>query len=1222
MPARLSSDDAAVQCLDRVAVAAGSRLQQTIVRAHPRDAALGWKAASVHPLQPLETDYQGIVRAATRDAGDLDLRKTLEGEAMGDFFFLDSSPPRLLGVGEGEGYRGKAFPLLADRLTDVRRQLAKAAGLLEGEVVRGEAAKLRGYFQQAYDGIVELLRACYALQGSRHWDVAPVAEAERQLGGAPQDIQTAEEWADFKQILKQLRASAGALRAVLSGVGTVQMFYVIESFALFRLLVRYRLDADHAISPEAVRAASSALTDLVTNGHPWLSDWLCKKMAELAARIAAVDPSGNTLFFLKGGRALAYFQGTPENGKNDWDTQIVINPNLPGAAWYDLFLRVSNEVLLALQDFKLQFYMLLNSHAAQFEQELASLPPPTEGDEPEAASGGGDLPDPLDIEDRSNPMDPDDAPAMPAAQRANCKAELIDVGLPRYDTVEAREQWEMLSVPGAILTAADGVPYPGNLYYIDEYIQMLREVFAGDSSSPGKATSRIARLYAILQLPGSGAVVADQRSLIPPSTLPLSIACVDQVADAPTQAAHIVLLRQFAKAYRLAADPGLAGFFDGIYAQAFSEFFVQLPSARQVAYPDALSQAIDALVADDAWPAGYTMLANAVGFAEYVSQLMEAHFTARAEFLRQETQRELLDPVIGQIEALFPAHEESELQLAGGGSFAAGLQADFVFFPRPEELDPVTYLRFGLYSPKPEADPAFMLALLEEPLAQYIALNPGTFTLQQATPASPIRIFWAQPQTFGNAAYTPLAIEIVAEPPPQRPLLSFVWGNPLLSLRGLIAQYRHWAADVVEYGRRKVLRRTAADLVEMLTSAENPEPLNPALVALRRDDCHHLTISSDSNSVGDGERYPASYYPDTAYEVTLTANREALRRQLTFGGPPMTRTLDLLVINRGAGDIGGFAGWDSHDLTEYLVEPLVASGVSANFILLDFGVSASLIETFAPLVAPGGDIVSTLYGIPDVVMSTALWTTIQPALLRRDGVAIEQALTARSRQITHSLTGSVHLEEVRNGASEDQIAAHILIHPDDRDPISIIRYLPRIAELLAADADLGAEAIHSALLTIKMMPSLGYAEQGILGPVPGRTALTAPIRAQIEATFAQRVSSILTLPYYRLQLPVAGLPLFGSQTSLWSLVRDHRGELLSLALGLPRCPTPFVKWHKSNRSLTMDAELAQFPLPSEAQRLVSRIDPTAPADAQTICLQLLNSGVASTLNPVPEYLQQ
>jgi hypothetical protein len=1217
MPARLPPDDAAAKCLDRVAVAAGSRLQQTIVRAHPRDAALGWKAASVHPLQPLETDYQGIVRSAARDVDDLDVRKGLEGEALGDFFFFDDSAPQLLGVAAGEGYQGKPFPLFEDRLADVRTQLGSAAAMLAGRVVPGEVAKLRTLFQLAYDGIIEILRACYKLQGARHWQVPPVAEAERQLNGAPQDIQTTDRRDQFEAILHQLRESAAALETALSGVGTVQMFYVIESFALFRLLVRYRLEADHEISQEAIRSASSTLTDLLTNGHPWLSDWLRDKMVELAARIARTDPSGNTLFFIKGGRAVAYLQGTPANGKNDWDTQVVINPNLPGAAWYDLFLRVSNEVLLALQDFKLQFYMLLNSHAAQFEQELPILPA--------AAGGDGDLSDPLDIEDRSDPIDADEAPAIPAARRANCKAELIDVGLPRYDTIEAREQWEMLSVPGAILTAADGVPYPGNLYYIDEYIQMLREVFAGDSASPGKATSRIARLYAILQLPGSGAVVADQRSLIPPSTLPLSIACVDQVADAPTQAAHIVLLRQFAKAYRLAADPGLAGFFDGLYAQAFSEFFVQSPT-RQVAYPDALSQAIDALIAADAWPAGYTMLANAIGFAEYVSQLMEAHFTARAEFLRQEAQSELLDPVIGQIEALFPAHEERELQLAGGGSFAARLQADFVFFPRPEELDPLTYLRFGLYSPNPEADPAVMLSLLEEPLAQYVALNPGTFTLEeQATPGSPIRLYWAQPHAFENGAYAPLAIEIVAEPPPQRPLLSFVWGNPLLSLRGLIAQYRHWAADTTEYGRRKVLRRTAADLVEMLTSAENPEPLNPALVALRRDGCHHLMIGSDSNAVGESGLYPGSYYPDMAYEVTLTANREALLRQLTIGGPPMPRTLDLLVINRGSGVRGGFAGWDSHDLTQYLVEPLAASGVRANFILLDFGRSASLIETFAPLVGPGGKIVSTLYQIPEAVMTTDLWTAIQPALRQRDTVAIEQALIARLERITRTLTGSVHLEEVRTGASEATIAVHIRDHPDDRDPISIVRYLPRIAELLAADAPglFEVEAIHAGLLAVKSLPSLGYAEQTILGPVPGLdSAFEAPIRTQILAGFIRRVLDILTSPQYRLELPVARLLLLRSRASLWSLVRDHRGELLGLAAGLPRCPTPFVLWQKSNRRLTVDAQLDRSPLPPDAQRLVSRVDPGAAVDAQIIRLQLLNSGVASVLNPVPQYLQQ
>ena len=64
--------------------------------------------------------------------------------------------------------------------------------------------------------------------------------------------------------------------------------------------------------------------------------------------------------------------------------------------------------------------------------------------------------------------------------------------------------------------------------------------------------------------------------------------------------------------------------------------------------------------------------------------------------------------------------------------------------------------------------------------------------------------------------YQPLVIEIVAKRVRVRPLISFIWGFPVLSLRDLILEYRTRAAHVVEFAMRGMLRRTARSLTDML----------------------------------------------------------------------------------------------------------------------------------------------------------------------------------------------------------------------------------------------------------------------------------------------------------------------------------------------------------------------------------------------------------------------
>lgn len=197
--------DPAVQCLDQVALIASTRLQQAITRIAPRDAALTWKAAAVHPLQALETEYQGIVHDAVRGIDNADRRKKVEGKALGEFFFFDAGTPRLLGVGQGEPYGGEDFPFVEDKLREARNQLKAAAQLLQPpQGAQVDGAELRQHLQAAYDITLAARNAFLTLPGSRNWPVPPIIAAGTALTGIAEAIRTTTRLDGFALIIQHI----------------------------------------------------------------------------------------------------------------------------------------------------------------------------------------------------------------------------------------------------------------------------------------------------------------------------------------------------------------------------------------------------------------------------------------------------------------------------------------------------------------------------------------------------------------------------------------------------------------------------------------------------------------------------------------------------------------------------------------------------------------------------------------------------------------------------------------------------------------------------------------------------------------------------------------------------------------------------------------------------------------------------------------------------------
>ncbi|WP_145916834.1 hypothetical protein [Erythrobacter sp. QSSC1-22B] len=114
-------------------------------------------------------------------------------------------------------------------------------------------------------------------------------------------------------------------------------------------------------------------------------------------------------------------------------------------------------------------------------------------------------------------------------------------------------------------------------------------------------------------------------------------------------------------------------------------------------------------------------------------------------------------------------------------------------------------------------DPAVAIELIKPLLAGFVDPQPGALFQMDYSHPGRLLLFAANVEIiepFGP--YQPLVIEIVAKRVRVRPLISFIWGFPVLSLRDLIIEYQIRAAHVVEFAMRGVLRKTARSLTDML----------------------------------------------------------------------------------------------------------------------------------------------------------------------------------------------------------------------------------------------------------------------------------------------------------------------------------------------------------------------------------------------------------------------
>ena len=565
-------------------------------------------------------------------------------------------------------------------------------------------------------------------------------------------------------------------------LSAVRMNHLIETFYLFRLLVRYQVESRNDI-PEDVRVdLSGSLTKLLHNGDRtkmgWLSVWLTGKIRELGEKIDALNTrERRVLFFLKGGRALNYFLGTPEKGENDWDTQVVIDPRLKAEKWYECFSEVHDVLLAALQTFRSEFTQLVEANAPTFSEYLKDKTGPETGEDEEI-----DENEASDISSRG--------------ARASCKAELIDIGIPRRDSASGLEEWTRLSAHGALETSADGVVYPHREYYLNEYLMMIRDAFLPNADVK-KAPKRITRFGMVLASDNpEGQSPVEARRL---KALPKTMAKIEGFGNKARRELFHMMMSQFVETYNLLQDSELAALFDD---QALAT----------ITKPPALPAELAKLLGDQ-----QKETAGDVGVAHALSELMGEHWKSRSDFFAR--QREFFVPFLRDLSQLGrPALEKIDAQFAIAGSYAALLHAHHLA-AAPDGLEPIRRILVKLQCPQGRSEAETMNAVRE------------TFT-KAATVAGKLRVgdvpdpknrslvlYWREKVTIGNFTYAPLVMKIrgAAQTGAELPVLASIDGLPVLDLRYLVADYRKKTSKIDEQGSRRTLASATAAVSELVS---------------------------------------------------------------------------------------------------------------------------------------------------------------------------------------------------------------------------------------------------------------------------------------------------------------------------------------------------------------------------------------------------------------------
>jgi hypothetical protein len=595
-------------------------------------------------------------------------------------------------------------------------------------------------------------------------------------------------------------------------LAAVIMDHLNDGYYLFRLLIQYRAESTKEIKNENRIALNGYLTALLHNGDPqkmdWLYVWLEKKIVELGKAINNLNVGGErrVIFYLKGGRALNYFLGTPREGQNDWDSQVVINPHLSPETWYQCFREVHDVVLVLLTRFKEDFTAEVERNATLFANYLYTK-----------ARVGAEMDKGMDeIEDRypeeviAKEFLHNEAIGLADAvgprgglnnrpQRVNCKAELIDVVIRRRDSAAGLEEWTRLATDDG-LVASHGVIYPHRAYYLNEYLMMIRNAYKPSPEDVEKAPKRISRFGRILASSGAARVEPSAGRAARLAALPKTNQALAKLRSYEgQQELYSIMISEMVEAYNLRQDKFLAEHFDDLCIRMMAADPDPPHGIREQ-----LKEVAERAIATD------------VAVEHELSDLMDEHWRARDTFFKQK--RELFDSFVRDLaQQAYEGLRKVGAQLTVAGSYAALMHAAHLRL-KPDGLEPIRRILIKLHCCK-GSNRSAVLNQVRDPVEK-LAREAQALKLEvvEADNQS-LLLRWTENVMIGEFKYKPLVIKIrVAEQTgKQLPVLASIDGLPLLDLRYLVTDYRKKTSKIDEQGARRVLASATTGTSLMLS---------------------------------------------------------------------------------------------------------------------------------------------------------------------------------------------------------------------------------------------------------------------------------------------------------------------------------------------------------------------------------------------------------------------
>lgn len=478
--------------------------------------AAAWQAVAVHPMQVLETAYQDIVRAAGEHAAGDDARMEREFDALSRFFTLTSAPPVLLGTPDGQdGVR--PVTLIDDDLDGLSGGIGLARDLIgnprDGRTAYGVLGDVVGHATRLLERMAPAGVAGPLPDGVRkaadyagmYGTGLSAADAAAGWVNAHQNVQRDD---DLKGLADQVEE--GLVRPLQDGSNTlsaVRALYNIPAFYLLRLMHRFHGGSAGAVMPVEMRRKASG--NVTGNMHPaWMQDWSEHQVAALSDALGQADRDLRAhtgrqdpllRFYLKGGRALYTALGRPGQGSNDWDTGILIDPDLTPDQWYEAFERVNNLLLDRLDQARFDYTQYVYAHIpaqALHADAAARLSEPDPGN-----TAMSDIADAAEQQVLRAAHPTQAVAALPGMLSAaggdtglaGVNGELIDIGIPTRSSVELRELWHGLTVDPKPGTSGLPLPVPDMAYYVTDLSTILREAVGSDQTGL-KLSKRLERL--------------------------------------------------------------------------------------------------------------------------------------------------------------------------------------------------------------------------------------------------------------------------------------------------------------------------------------------------------------------------------------------------------------------------------------------------------------------------------------------------------------------------------------------------------------------------------------------------------------------------------------------------------------------------------------------------------------------------------------------------------